>query len=150
MTVHVLDVLASQIMYKTVTSSIRVFQLRDRTVTAFRTSLVYVGYLQTVRNRLREHGIRARPPYFGAVLQRQHRRAMVRWCNTVRMWNLANWRRVWFSDESRFMHERRDGRVGVYRRRNERFAPNCVVEVDDYGGGSVMVWGAISYARKHS
>ena len=59
---------------------------------------------QTVRNRLREHGIRARRPYFGAVLQRQHRRAMVRWCNTVRMWNLVNWRRVWFSDESRFMN----------------------------------------------
>jgi len=33
-----------------------------------------------------------------------------------------------------------------YRRRIERFAPNCVVEVDNYGGGSVMVWGAISYA----
>jgi hypothetical protein len=29
---------------------------------------------------------------------------MVRWCNTVRMWNLVNWRRVWFSDESRFMN----------------------------------------------
>ena len=24
----------------------------------------------------------------------------------------------------------------------------CVVEVDNYGGGSVMVWGAISDARK--
>jgi hypothetical protein len=45
MTVHVLDVLASQIMYKTVTSSIRVFQLRNITVTASRTFLVYVGYL---------------------------------------------------------------------------------------------------------
>jgi hypothetical protein len=32
------------------------------------------------------------------------------------------------------------------RRRIERFAPNCVVEIDNYGGGSVMVWGAISYA----
>jgi hypothetical protein len=33
----------------------------------------------------------------------------------------------------------RDGRVRVYRRRNERFALNCVVEVDNYGGGSAMV-----------
>ena len=36
----------------------------------------------------------------------------------------------------------------VYRRRNERFARNCVLEVDNIGGGSVMKWGAISYARK--
>jgi len=46
------------------------------------------------------------------------------------------------------MLERRDSGVRLYRRRNERFAPNCVVEVDNYGGGSVMVSGAISYARK--
>ena len=46
------------------------------------------------------------------------------------------------------MRERRYGTVRVYRRRNERFAPNCVGEVDNYGGGNVMVWGAISYARK--
>ena len=86
----------------------------------------------------------------GAVLKRQHRRARARWYNTVKIpvLDLANWRRVWFSDESRLIFQRRDDRVRVYRRCNERFAPNCVVEVDNYGGGSVMVWGAISYARK--
>ena len=31
--------------------------------------------------------------------------------------------------------------------RNERFARNCVLEVDNFGGGSVMMWGAISYAE---
>ena len=72
----------------------------------------------------------------------------MRWCRTLRIWDLANWRRVWFSNESSFMLERRDGRVRVYRRRNERFTPNCVVEVYNYGGGSVMVSGTIYYARK--
>ena len=45
---------------------------------------------QTVRNRLREHGMRARRPYFGAVLNRHHRRARTRLCNTVRILDLAN------------------------------------------------------------
>jgi hypothetical protein len=27
-------------------------------------------------------------------------------------------------------------------------AGNCVLEVDNFGGGSVKIWGAISYARK--
>ncbi len=81
-------------------------------------------------------------------MRRHHRRARVRWCTAVRVWNLANWRRVWFSDESRFLLHRRDGRQRVYRRRNERFANNCVLEVDRFGGGSVMVCGAISYTGR--
>ena len=99
---------------------------------------------QTVRNDLRENGLRVRRPYFGAVLRRQHRIARVRWCNRVSGWNLQNW----FSDESRFMLQKRDGRTRVYRRRNERFERNCVLEVDNFGGGRVMMWGAITDAEK--
>jgi hypothetical protein len=47
-----------------------------------------------------------------------------------------------------FMVQTRDGCTRVYRRRNARFARNCVLEVDNFGGGSVMMRGAISYARK--
>ena len=39
-------------------------------------------------------------------------------------------------------------RACVYRRRNERIARNCVLQVDNFVGGSVIMWGAISYARK--
>ena len=46
------------------------------------------------------------------------------------------------------MLQKRDGRTRVYRRRNERFGRNCVLEVDNFDGGSVMMWRAISYARK--
>jgi hypothetical protein len=63
-------------------------------------------------------------------------------------WDLQSWRRVWFSDESIFMLQERVGGTRVYRRRNERFARNCVLEVNNVGGGSVMMWGAISYAEK--
>ena len=43
---------------------------------------------------------------------------------------------------------RADGRRRLYRRRGERFADACVFERDRYGGGSVMVWGGISYGVK--
>jgi hypothetical protein len=66
----------------------------------------------------------------------------------VRNWTLRNWRRIWFSDESRFMLQHRDGCICVYRRKNEGFANNCVVEVDRFGGGIVMMWGAITYNRR--
>ena len=56
-------------------------------------------------NRLtnRQHGIRPRRPYFGAVLTPLHRRERVRWCNRLRGWTFRNWRRIWFSDEYRFL-----------------------------------------------
>jgi hypothetical protein len=46
------------------------------------------------------------------------------------------------------MLQKRYGRTHVYRRQNERFTRNYVLEVDNFGGGSVMMWGAIFYARK--
>jgi len=48
-----------------------------------------------------------------------------------------------YSDESRFNLWNADGRIRVYRRRHERYANNCVLEQNRYGGGGVMVWAAI-------
>jgi hypothetical protein len=56
---------------------IRVFHLRNRTVAASTTTARIPGLRrissQTVRKRLRQHGIRPRRPYFGAVLTPLHR-----------------------------------------------------------------------------
>ena len=55
---------------------IRVFHLRNRTVAASTTAAGIPGLRrissQTVRNRLRQHSIRPRRPYFGAVLTPLH------------------------------------------------------------------------------
>ena len=46
---------------------------------------------------------------------------------------MRQWRLVLFTDESRFILYRADGRRRVYRRRGERFADACVVERDPFG-----------------
>ncbi|GFR84537.1 transposable element Tcb1 transposase [Elysia marginata] len=53
-----------------------------------------------------------------------------------------------FSDESKFLLERQDGRKRVLRRVNERFVPQCLSQARAFGGGSVMVWGGITAAGK--
>ena len=130
---------------------IRILHLRNRTVTTRETASNIPGLrwisAQRVRSRLGENGLRTRRPYFGAVLRRRDRLARVRWCNIVKGWDLQNWRRVWISDESRFMLQKIDGGTRIYRRRNERFARNCALGVDNFGGGIVMMWYAISYAE---
>ena len=92
--------------------------------------------------------MRPRRPYFGAVLTPLHRRERVCWCNRLRGCRFRNCRRIWLSDKSRFLLQKRDGRIRVNRRRNERFSSSCVQEVDSFGGGSVMMWAAISNDRK--
>lgn len=132
--------------------TVRMYYLGNRTVTATQTALSIPCLrrisAQTVWNCLRDVGLRVRRPYFDLILGRQDRRARVRWCNTVRNWTLKNWRRIWFTNESTFMFQHWDGNMRVYVRKNERFANNCVVDVDRFGGGCVIMQGAISFNQQ--
>ena len=102
---------------------------------------------KTVIRRLREHGLRARRPYVGMVINDRRGRLRRNWANNYRrgVWRNQDWRRVIFSDKSRFKLYRAYGRQRVYRRIGERFAPCNVNPVDHFDGGSVMVWGAIRF-----
>ena len=128
---------------------IRLRHLRDRFLTAASTTAAIPGLRrisdQTVRNRLRQAGLRPRRPAQRIVLPQRNRIFRLQWCRRCRVWHRDQWRRIAFSDESRFTLHRADGRARVYRRRNERFAQNCIQEADRFGGGSVMVWAAICF-----
>ena len=127
---------------------IRLRHLRDRYVTAESSASLVMGNRgrtisrSTVRNRLRERGISCRRPYCGPVLKQRHRIERQRWAINNRG---RRWRNVVFSDESRFNLSLADGRVRIYRRQYERFADNCVLEHNRFGGGGVMVWAAINH-----
>ena len=96
---------------------IRQRHLRDRFVTAQSTSSLVLGNRgrtisrNTVRNRLREHGISCRRPLRGVILTNRHRQQRRQWATNERgrLWN-----NVVFSDESRFNLSGADGRVSVY------------------------------------
>ena len=78
----------------------------------------------------------------------QHERIRLAWCRHRHRWNRAQWGNVMFSDESRFCLHKNDGRIRVWRRRGERNARACVVPRTAFGGGSVMMWGAITAQGK--
>ena len=132
--------------------AIRLARLRNRHLTATETSINTVSshnrhiHPKTVWNWLREFGLRACRPNGGLPLNRARRMCRMAWvtAQAPRRFPMRQWRRVFFTDESRFTLFRADGRRRLNRRRGERFADACVSERDRYGRGSVMVWGGIS------
>ena len=79
------------------------------------------------------------------MLTRAHHARHMAWlaAHGPRQFPMRQWRRVFFTDESRFTLFRPDGQC-----HGERFADACVLEKDRFGGGSVMVWGGISHGLK--
>ena len=99
----------------------------------------------TVKNRLRQNvqPIHVYRPYFGQILTWRHRTARRDWCCRHLHFRRADWDLILFSDECQFNLSHAEGRERVYRRRVEHFANACVIELDHFGGVSVLVWGGI-------
>lgn len=133
---------------------ITVSHLRDRFTSSTGTARQIMGSHgrniapQTVRNRLREVGLRCRRPMKGVTLTLRHRQARLRWARQHFRFTRADWANVLFVDETRVKLRGADGRTRIYRRRGERTNANCVLEADAYGGGSVMIWAGISMHTK--
>lgn len=121
----------------------------DRTATSqqIRDTVAPGVSARTIRNRLHEAGLRSRTPLGRLPLTPQHRAARLQWCRDRREWR-DEWRRVVFSDESRFCLGANDGRMRVWRRAGERHNQDCIRPRHTGPTPGIMVWGAISYTGR--
>ncbi|GFV67660.1 transposable element Tcb1 transposase [Trichonephila clavipes] len=88
--------------------------------------------------------LKSKRPFRALPLTLQHRQLRLQWCQTKSMWNVTDWQKVVFSDESWFVL-RTDNRLRVWRRPGERYnSPHTVLRHTARTAG-VMVWGAIAY-----
>ena len=97
---------------------------------------------RTASRRLNRGRLWARRPLKKLPLTVRHRRARLQ--SSSCRHNIRYWRRVHFSDESRFNLYDNDGRMRVWRSSGKRLHPACVQRRHAYGVASVMVWGCIS------
>jgi hypothetical protein len=79
-----------------------------------------------------------------AAFKKEQADARVEWCREREKWD-EQWKKVVFSDESRFSPFHNDGRDRVWRRNGERYCTECLKPTVKFGGGSVMVWGCMSW-----
>ncbi|GFX08010.1 transposable element Tc1 transposase [Trichonephila clavipes] len=76
---------------------------------------------QTISRHLAESNLKSKRPFRALPLTLEHRQLRLQWCQARSMWNVTDWQKVVFSDESRFVLGTDDNRVRVWRRPGERY-----------------------------
>ncbi|UYV62664.1 XPNPEP3 [Cordylochernes scorpioides] len=97
----------------------------------------------TIRRRLHKKGLYARRPIICVPLTPPQKRARKLWCRQHVAWNPNEWRRVMFTDESKFSLNSDSHRVFVWREVGTRNNPRNMVERGPYGNQGFMVWAGI-------
>ncbi|GFT45080.1 uncharacterized protein TNCV_2861051 [Trichonephila clavipes] len=76
---------------------------------------------QTISRHLAEANLKSKRPFRALPLTPEHRQLRLQWCQARSMWNVTDWQKVVFSDESRFVLGTDDNHVRVWRRPGERY-----------------------------
>ena len=95
----------------------------------------------TVKRRLKEAGLRGCVAVRKPLLRPQNRRKRLQWAKEHASWTVQQWKRVLWTDESKFEVFGSHRRVYVRRRDTEKFHKDCVQPTVKHGGASVMVRG---------
>ncbi|GFU90017.1 transposable element Tcb1 transposase [Trichonephila clavipes] len=99
----------------------------------------------TIQRTLLRLGLRSRRLVRAHMLTAVHRRRKLEFARQYSSWTSTEWRHVAFSDESRFMLHRTDGRWRIRRETSERNHPATIAGTVQATGGSIMVWGMLSW-----
>lgn len=102
---------------------------------------------QTVRKRLWEYNLRCRRMVRRPRLTPAHVSHRERWGMQRVHWRLRQWRRVLFTDESRFRLFRADGRIRVWRGPRQEFLSQHV-QTSEGQAPSLHVWAGIALSGK--
>ncbi|GFW59565.1 transposable element Tc1 transposase [Trichonephila clavipes] len=76
---------------------------------------------QTISRHLAEANLKSKRLFRVFPLTPEHRQLRLQWCQARSRWNVTDWQKVVFSDESRFVLGTDDNRVRVWRCPVERY-----------------------------
>ncbi|GBO20836.1 hypothetical protein AVEN_263985-1, partial [Araneus ventricosus] len=89
----------------------------------------------TVQRTLLDMGLCSSRSTRMPLLTKRHRQLRLQWAREHGNWTMDKWKRVDWSDESRFLIHHADGRVRVRRLPGEQLLPSCTAGHTQAGGG---------------
>jgi transposase len=99
----------------------------------------------TVRLHLKKAGMKAVVKTKRPLLSAKHRKARLDFAYAHKDWTLDDWKRVIWSDETKINRLGSDGRKWVWKKSGERLSDRLVEGTVKFGGGSVMIWGCMTW-----
>lgn len=102
--------------------------------------------VDTIKRALRGSGLGAIEKPKKPMLSKKNVKKRLEWCKKHRDWTIDDWKRVVWSDETKINRFNSDGRVWAWIRDGENLQPRHVKVTVKHGGGSIMLWSAITYA----
>lgn len=130
---------------------IKTTSLRNRTATAGNIKSLINTTRQkpisksTVRRRLAACGLNGRVAVSKPLLRAQNKRRRLLWAKKYQNYSVEDWKKVLFTDESKFQLYGNSRRVYVRRRCDEKLLNQCIKSTVKHGGGSIQVWGCFSF-----
>jgi transposase len=98
----------------------------------------------TVKRVIHRHGFRACSPRKVPFISPESKKKRLAWAKAMIVKPKEYWRRVIWTDESKFNLFSSDGKLWVWRAVGEAFDEKCTSKTVKHGGGNVMVWGCMS------
>jgi transposase len=100
--------------------------------------------VETIRNCLREAGLRSFPKAKKPLLRKRHVKQRLAFAKKYQHWTEDDWNRVIWSDETKVNRMGSDGRKWGWKTRGAKLQPHHVQPTVKHGGGSLVVWGCMS------
>ena len=99
---------------------------------------------QTVRNSMKKVGMKAVVKK-KRLFTKRHKRERLDFALSYKNWTIDDWKKVFWSDETKINHLGSDGRQCVWEKNGEGSSDWLVEGTKKFGGGSLMMWGCMTW-----
>lgn len=99
---------------------------------------------ETIRRTLKNNGLSSKKKIKKPCITPKQAKARLAFAKKHLHWDYFDWKKIIFSDESKYNLHGSDGNKRVWCKKGTELKPENIQSTKKFGGGNVMVWGCIT------